>query len=525
LAPQAAHSQVPPVVVGAGIGLGYGPLSIVPVSAGIPVFTQGDSIWVQSYSNSTDTTLILNSPFGGVEGPVYLAADSLTKLYTILPGDPSGVWTLDVFPASKVSSQVEIMVSNFTALPPPNFEGAGLEGDNLTVAYSMANTPAYSVQACLMGSLESPSVDLPLPPSIGGELQVSVNGTGITSLAPSATKSFESWSELYEEMTYANGTNLVSDQVLAADTPATLLGTSTVPVTTGMTTYLNLRTGRYDLRSYVRGATGLLTFDTPYLRVNGTAWVSLAGCSDLASVDSDSFQLTANLNGSTTGWPRQLITMYEDQGVDSFTMSKVPVEEVRIDLGNATQAAGLSAVAADVTGAGVTGGGVESFASHDAEVYVVGREFPLDLTVTLSFENVTSQSYFADFELPFSTASLPVPIGAINITASSGGSPLANATVYVSAVGDRSTPISTNGTGFASIVLPPGSYNLTLSDRGNKATEIVQVASGQTTAVSLDVSPSGFTLLEVALLGLLAVGVGVNALIWRDYARRRNAFR
>jgi hypothetical protein len=521
LFPQAALSQTVTITYSPGIGLGYGPQSIVPVGAGVPIYTVGDSIWAQSYINSSTITLTLNSPKGTVTNAVYLSPESIAKVYTISPSDPPGEWTLLVYQSASSStfSQVNIDVSNTTSLQAPAYVGAGLSNGAVSIGYEMPTTSAYAVQACLLGAQASPETVLPLPTLLGGAMDVTLNGTTVSSFSPSSKSAFESWFELYTQRTWVNGTNLVSDQVLAAETRVVTEGITSGAVTTALAASMNLRTGRYDLRTYVRDSAGLLTFDTPYLRTNGSTWISLQGCSSLGNVVSDSFVLSGALNTTTSQWPRHLLTMYDVNGVDSFTLSSVPTQEVRVGLGNSTQARELAHV-----GVQASGPGVAAWEAYNGSVYVIASSFPLDLSIMISFENITSETFQAQFASPFEATTLQIPTGAINVTALASGVRLANATVSVGAIGPTTGSVRTNGSGSASIVLPPGSYNLTLSNSGSVVTQTVQLSQGQTVSVALDSASPGFPVLAAALALVLVASVGVNLLIWRAYARRKSSF-
>jgi hypothetical protein len=521
LIPQAALSQTVTITSSPGIGLGYGPKSIVPVSAGVPIYTEGDSIWAQSYINSSTITLILSSPKGTVTNAVYLSPDSIAMVYAILPSDPPGEWTLTVYPSASSSTffQVDIEVSNATSLQAPAYVGAGLSDGAVSIGYEMPTTSAYAVQACLLGAQASPETVIALPTSLGGGMDITLNGTTVSSFSPSSKVAFDSWFELYTQRTWVNGTNLVSEQVLAGETQVVTEGVASGAVTAGLETNLNLRNGRYDLRTYVRDSSGLLTFDTPYLRASGGTWISLQGCSSLANVASEGFDLDARLNTTTSQWPRYLLTMYDVNGIDSFTMSSVPTREVRVDLGNSTQARELTHV-----GVKLSGPGVATWEAYNGSVYVIASSFPLDLSVVVSFENITSETFQAGFAAPFETTALQIPTATINVTTFVSGVRLANATVSVGAVGSSSGSVRTNSSASASIILPPGSYNLTLSNGGSVVSQTVQLSQGQTVPVALDIAPPGPPVLAAALALVLVASVGANLLVWRTYARRKSSF-
>lgn len=517
LASQAAFSQPPGTSI-PDIGLGYGPQSIVPLTSGSPVMSQGDALWAQSYESATSLTLILISPSGAASQFVNLPPGQLVNVYTFSQSDPAGNWTLDVYTGQAVD-QVRLAVVSGSYPLTPTLSGAGLARDSLALRYSLPATPAYGIQACLMGAQEGPSSTLQLPPSVGGSLEVSLNDSSVAALAPSVTSPTPIWFELYTPRAVLNGTALISAEVQAASTQVFNLGVSPTAVSAPLAGALVFRDGRYDLRTFVRTPSGLASFDTPYLR-NGTAWISLAGCSDLAQVTSGSFQLDAKLNGSAATWPRRLIMMYDVGGVESFGVSNVEAAEARVDLGNSSQASQLSKVGVSVEGTVTT-----AWDAYNGSVYLMASSFPLSFEVRLSFENVTTETFHVDIPEAFWIGSLQVPFGEVNVSAVSGGSSASNATVLVAPAGSPPAALRTDANGTASIVLPPGEYNFTLSLAGRSVSEVVQVEQGTTADARLDLGSGSPPVLLYLLAVVLVVGVGLDAVVWRAYLRRRAAFR
>ncbi len=501
------------------LGLGYGPLSVQPASRAVPIFAPGDDLWVQSYSNSSTMTLILATPNGSVFPSVELPPGGLAKIFAFPSTGPVGQWTLDAYLGGGLA-QVVFPVLNATALPPPAVASVGLSKGDLVLGYSVADTSAYGIQACLMGPGAGGESTFQLPGSVGSDMTVSLNGSSISAFAPQAQQPFSAWFQLYTPRTYSTAGGLVTYDTMAGQSQVLTLGASTEPSTGLMATYLSLRTGPYDLRSYVRTSAGISAYDTPYLMVNGSAWVSLGACSQIIQVTSGSFQLSAPLNGTASSWPTSLITTYNDHGIDSFTLSGVPAPETRIGLGNATRAVSLGMVTATASGADV----VESDA-YGGSLYVTARSFPALASVALDFENVTTVAFPVSVSGPYQTESIQPSLGTVDAFAVSAGTPIGNATLTVDKAGSQPAHLKTGRGGALTLVLPPGEYNFSMSVGGTTVSKVVQVYPGQTAEVTLTPAAAKFPALSLALAVILAAGVAADIVVWRAYLLRRKALR
>ena len=501
------------------LGLGYGPLSVQPASTAVPVFAPGDSLWVQSYSNSSTITLILASPNGSVFPSVELPPDGLVKVYSFPPSGPVGEWTLDAYIGGGLT-QVSFSVASATPVPPPTLESVGLSKGNLVLDYSIANTTAYGIQACLMGPGSGGTTTLQLPPSLASYMTVSLNGSSISAFAPQAEQPFSAWFQLYTPRTYFTSGGLVTYDTMAGQSQVLTLGASTEPTTAQLDTFLSLRNGSYDLRSYVRTPAGISSYDTSYVLVNGSAWVSLGACVQTTQVTSSSFQLSAPLNGTASSWPTSLITTYIDNGIGGFTFSKAPAPETRISLGNATQAVGLGMVKVTASGGGVVGSDV-----YGGNLYVVVRSYPALASVALNFENVTTVTFPVTILGPYRTESIQPSVGTVDASAVDAGAPVGNATLLVESVGSQPARLKSGEGGSVSVALPPGEYNFSMRFGGVTVSQLVQAYSGEATQVTLNAATPRFPVLLVALGAVLALGVAIDVVVWRAYILRRRALR
>lgn len=503
---------------GLQIGLGYGPTSITKVGGGVPVFTAGDEIWARSFYNSTVVGVSLTSPGGTVVETVALEPGNAVALYQLTGKDPSGTWTMYVNSfTGTVAGSVKILVANSSSVLEPASVAASLVQGSLQLRYSLPPTSAYNIEACTMGSAATSSTTLTLPGSIGGSLNVTLTQEGATLAAPYASVPFVTWLELYAPRGYVNGTSLVSELVLAAQTTPVPIQNFTQLTAAKMDDQLNLRPGRYDLRTFVRGPSGLTTFESQYLLTNSSAWVSMAGCSQALYVTSTPFTLTSSLAGSNSTWPRELFLMYTEDSVDSYTASRIPVEPARIDVKTPS---GSSLVGATLS---LTGQGVQSWGAYQGGVYLIGSRFPIGATVGIDFQGTGSETFDVTVPGAFSYVTLEADSGNLRVQTLVRGVSQANVTFYISQSGASPASFTSGANGTQSVVLRPGSYNVTAVFSGQAVSSEVEVTSGGKAAVVLDVNPPQPPLLEYALAGVLVAGVALNFFAWRAYFERKSA--
>jgi hypothetical protein len=520
LSPSFAFAQSVSPEPPATVGLGFGPLSIEPVNLGIPVYAPGDQLWVQSFENKSGTFLTLAPPSGNPGSSVLLAAGGLIRLHTFADSDPSGVWTLWV--ESLGSGTTIVLNVTLAAAPPqllPNFVRGNLSGNELKLTYGIPPTPAYNIQECTMGTAGGSSTSFRLPTSIGGTLSVDLSGGEATVATSGALTTFTGWLEVHTSRAFANGEALVSEETMAARTPGVfdLNGTSLGQVVQ-LSPEMSLRPGRYDLRAFVSGPSGLASYDAPYLRTNSSGWIALSGCTQLSSVGSSSFVMSDSLDDSNSTWPRSLYTMYTVGGVDSFTVSGVPTMEARIDVRNTETLANLAGVELQATGEGV-----QSWGTLGGGVYVIGTSFPLRVSVGATFRGVVSESYNVTISDSFSHVQLGVEAGTLTVRTSDGGLPLANVPVDVSAKSPGGASFMTDGHGNLTLTLPPGVYNVTASYAGKTASNEGDVQAGADALLSIDFGTHSSPYAVYALFVVLAVGLGINVAVWRAYVKRRSS--
>ena len=150
LFPRAANGQVTLVPATPDIGLGFSPSSILPISHGVPIFTQGDEIWLESYYNATIEAFLENPQGGAATGVLAVEPGQLFLLYSLNGTDYSSPWTLSVATPSGTEDVLLLVVPPDNSLDPlPS--GAHLTGNELNQTFSLPPTDAYDIQVCAMG--------------------------------------------------------------------------------------------------------------------------------------------------------------------------------------------------------------------------------------------------------------------------------------------------------------------------------------------------------------------------------------
>lgn len=520
--PAAAVALAPPPPPQVNLALGYGPQSMEPVTFGVPVFTAGDQLWVESFYNTTTYLITLNEPAstgGGVaQAQYFLSPGVLLNLYTFGVGDPLGNWSLNLYSTVHgTSTTLRIAVVGSASLVPA-FDGAEVIGSSLSLAYTLPATSAYDVQECTMGASPSSAATFQLPGNVGGTLGVSLRGTAATVSASGAANGFTGWLELYTSRAFQNGGTVVSDETMAAKSQGIFhLNSTSITDQVVLNPDLALRPGRYDLRAYARGPSGLTSYDAPFLLLNGTDWVSLGSCTQRASISSSSFHLTTSMDGPSSTWPRKLYTMYTSEGVDGVTVSTVPVSEAKIDIKNNATSGLLTGV--DITASGV---GVQSWSGYNSAVYVIGTSYPLTVNVTLGFEKVSQESFDVRIPGPFQQVPLRVEAGTLAVSLAANGRPLANATVRVTSAGSqRPVLFSSDVHGNLTLTLPPGDYEVNASLGGVSGERNTRIVAGQTDHIRIDLGSGGVPAMDYVLAAVMVAGVGANLLVWRAYRERR----
>ena len=497
----------------APIGLGFSPTTIEPVAKGIPIFTVGDSIWAESYSSDL-LTIVVNYPYGTSSFLYYLEPGGLGDLHTFAASDPAGNWSVSVFDdVTEASSYASFLLVHSNLTLTPRQVGANLTQSDLDLAYSLPPTDAYNMQACTLSAISGPKSTFTLPKSLGTTLEVSLNGSTVMVDTPGLKAPASVWTDIDATRSYLNGTTILSEESLAAQTGvATANGSK---VAEPLSQELNLRAGRYDLRLYFRSYSGLLLFEAPYLLTGEGEWISLQTCNQLLSVNSNSFEMVANIAKGPPTWPRSLLLMYSVDGIDASTQSNVSGLAARVQL--------LPYSPGEVSGVGGTASGsaIAAWDSYNGSVYLIGTSFPLQARFDVRYEGITTDSFSMTLSSPYSVYDLDAPDGELMLQSALNGSPLANSTISLSFQGGPLLPFQTNGHGNLTLVLPPGDYNLTASYDNHTSAVSMEVGPNSTSSGVLDFESLTPPVILVALAVVAVAAVGVNVLVWINTLRKK----
>jgi len=510
------------------IGLGYGPTSVQPISQGVPVYSRGDNMWLESYYNATiDVTLV--SPQGTAKtGFVAVDPGQLFELYSFKSTDPSGNWTLSVTTLLGVNDVTVFLVPPDSSLK-PTFSGARLEGNLLNQTFALPRTDAYDIEICTEGQNVASNFGFSLG-GLNGSLTVSLLNDSAVFSAYGIPSPLSAWLELYSQYTYeisgggksSPGSLIFSQDLLVASTPViSLYPPEALNQSVAFLQQMPIRQGRFDLRVFDRTASGLALHDAQLLRTAGGAWIPLGGCTSRASAFSSELSVTTDLNSANSTWPRQLLTMYSMSGVESYTEIPVPRGEAAVHFRTYPDGGPLTGVSFTASMAGLASSDWDVASSS---VYLMTSGLPGLLSIRLSFSGIVFETVNVTVAGPYSSKTLSMAAGTLTVSATQQGKTLANATISVGAQGSPPVAIKTGAPGSSSILLPPGNYSVSASYSGVSSSRSASVTPGHISSVSLDLTQQSVPVLLYALIALGAGGVAVNIFLWRQYLERRKVY-
>lgn len=503
------------------IGLGYDPSTVQPVADGIPVYTAGDQMWIQSYYNTT-ALIQLQNPRGEVpNGLVTLDPGQVYDIYTFGAADLPGQWTLSVTTNYAIVN-IPITLGLANASLVPQYLGASLSSNLLNQAFELPPTSAYDVQACTAGQFLGSTVTYALEGRENGSIDVALNGNSSRVSVSQAPYPLAVWLELYSPYSYVvGGGGVVSQNLLVSETQEFTISPPSASVVLQWIDQMPLHYGRFDLRIYVRTTSGLSLYEAPFLRTNQGEWIALAGCTSIISVSSRVFTLSTSLDASNSTWPRRLYTMYDLDGVESFSVIPVAANETAIHLTDYPFHRPLTGVAINASAPDVAG---DQWDAYNSTVYLLAPSFPSTVSIGLSFGGVVTEVVKATIPAPYWPVTLSVKAGTLLASAVYEGKAVANATFYLSSPGTGPVEVEPNPLGTLSIELPPGNYNVSASYQGTSTSEPVEVGVGQTSSATLELVPPPFPTLLYLLVGVAFAATAANVLIWRLYLLRRRAY-
>ena len=504
------------------IGLGYSPATVQPVASGVPVYTVGDQLWIQSFYTNTTALVQLQNPRGEVpNGLITLDPNEVYDLYTFGAADIPGQWTLTIT-TSYANFNIPFTLVTTNASLIPRYVGSSLSDNFLDQAFELPQTSAYDIQACAAGQSLGSTVIYGLEGGRNGSIDVSL-GENSTRVSVSQTPyPLSVWLELYSSYSYeVGGGGLVSQNLLVSGTQEYTISPPSTGVVLQWVNQMPLHYGRFDLRVYVRTTSGLSLYEAPFLRTTSGEWIALSDCTSLVNVSSEVFTLSTSLDASNSTWPRQLYTMYDQAGVESYSVTSVVANETAIHLTDYPFHKPLAGVVISASAPGVAEGGWEAY---NSTLYLLVPSFPSTVSIDVSFGGVVTEIVKTTIPAPYWPETLSIKAGTLQASAVYQGKAVANATFSLSAPGAGAVEVKPNTLGTLAIQLPPGNYTVSASYQGTSASETVDVAVGQTSFATLELNPPPFPTVLYLLIGVAVATALANILIWRQYLLRRRAY-
>jgi hypothetical protein len=497
------------------LGLGYSATSVVPVSAGLPVYTKGDQLWVESFYSYPVVAMLLAANQTIVAPPRYLYPESTGLLYVFGSSDPLGSWKLQLLGSDSASVVFQLVGADGVNA---SVTGLSLSGNTATYAISVTGNGTYSDQACLLG-VANPTVTIGLPPLLssgslrvqwhGSSLSVTRNGTVFNSFA----YSFELFQPYSYELPGSSGLDTVQLEV-GFSVPVVVTQVNASAQVVPMTWLASPREGEFDLRAVITSQSGSQTTDVPVLFAGG-GMVSLSLCTPLVHLTSNAFMLSADLDLPSSRWPRQLVLLSSANGVEGYSLYQIPWEVARAEVLGGPSGSPLTS-ATLTAGSAPTGDSLSVFGN---EIFFAGPEgsFVGSVHVTLSQLGRTS-ALNVSFSSPYTAEVLQVPAGELSVSAVSGGALLGNASVTVASPGGSLT--RTSGSHPVVFELLPGSYNLSATQGVQTSLANAMVVAGNSTQVVMDLTPQGEGSAFIVLLAAALAGVGANVVVWLVLPKR-----
>ena len=499
--------------------MGFGPGVVSPVSGGIPVYTAGDQMWLMSDSHD-QFFVTLHAPNGAALISAQVTSNGPSLLSTFSAFDPAGTWTLSVVDESQPSqgfAPIPILLVQ-DDLSPPQLASYSLTGTGtLRMNFNLTDTTQYDLQACAVGSAVPEGVSFSLPPTIGsGQLIIQRNGTQTSVSAQGELVSpFNFWVELHQNYSYYLGSpsTVVSRDVRVAATEAVSIVPGASSVGANLTTFAQIRTGRFTLRAFFDTPSGLSVAQTQVVVPDDSGeWISLPGCSASADVSSAAFSLSTSLETNSSTWPTTVYTMYESEGVEMVAETALHLMPAVVNVVASPWETPLTDSLLEFT----TGPQVLQSASGDGSLYLVASQYPVQVGVTLD-HNLTRVIVI---EQPFSTTKVSVNSSKLDVQTYLDGSPATGIPITI-LVGDEGFADAVSGSSASVFYLPEGNYTVeaTLGNDTNAVGFVSQTGAFSVVSVRFASAPGEEGL--YALLAAATVGAVASAILWVEVYRDR----
>jgi hypothetical protein len=433
-------------------------------------------------------------------------------LFTFSSTDATGAWTLT---ARTTTQEVGVQFYLVSGGSPAVLSGYDLVTTGvLAMNYTLESASAYDVSACTAGAQSAATVYVPVPTSLGGgALLLSLNGTTV-SVIPEGSGSFTFWVGLTQNYAYQvnDSSAVVSKSMEVAQTaPAQVSGGLSGTFSTSLEGNLPMRTGEYTLSANFESSQGLSVHDTSVLITGTGSWVWLQGCSEAETPLSTTVTVTASLNNGPAVWPRDVYIIYQQLGVQLFSVVSVSVQPATVQMVASPWGQPLTDSQIEVSGA-------SGLVAGNGTVYLIAQQYPIEISVATPQTEPQNVSVGA----PYSDTLVQVPADQVVVKTLAGGSPVSGA--EVSLYSDGTVATETSSGGVAVFYVPPGNYTVSGTFGGAVVTYDLTTQGAATPGASLPVSlqfggGSSETLVYI-LLGTLGLGVVISAAVWTTVYRR-----
>ncbi len=521
----AASSSFQPAPVGAQtqafsqypLSMGFGPGVLTPVSQGIPVYTQGDQIWLASDSQD-ELTATLTIPGGAAVASVNLAPMDPVLLYALPSSGPEGSLILTIAPSSQplVGEETTLFVAGQNGLAPATLDNYSLSGGGqLAMNLTLSTTTQYDIQACAVGSAPPEAASLSIPSSVGtGRLLVAKNGSTLDiSTQGSILHPFEFWVELHQNYSYAtNGpSTVISRDVAVAEITTVQMTANQTSANATLVDNAQIRDGRFTVRAFFDTPTGIAVEQTPILIPGNDTWISLQGCSSTAGVKTTTFSLSASLADPVSSWPTMVYTMYTSYGVEMVTETRLGLQPAAVRVLASSWEVPLNDSLITFT----PGSGVADSSSGGATFYMISSHYPVQVGVS-----VGGQTQAISVEQPFSSTVVQVNSSKLSVATYLNGKPASGASINVM-TGSGTIAHAVSGAGFSVFYLPQGNYTVRVSLGNSTIVEKVLSETGSSSVLSAYFTTSPDREGLYLLLATAGIGSVASAVVWVKVYRDR----
>ena len=508
--PSAAQSQAQPSF----IELGYGPGNLESIQNGIPIYAPGDSMWLLSTSSKVSSIQLI-SPNGTTELQHTITQSAVYDLYRFSSSDIAGNWSLGITLDNFSTTTLQIPFVNPTAHPIgvslSNYTfGAG----NLNLNFAVTPNNSFDVQTCLGSADVNSSIVIPIPAKLGAGEMLVIGGTRASELTfeGTVTSPFIFWFEMEYSYSYKGslGGEYISRDISVFKSN-TVVVSSPIPAALQISNSTSPREGRYTMNAYFQSSNGITVEQTTALLLNGLNWAWTGGC-ESAQVTSSSFTSKQSLQGDVLSWPTSLYYMYEVDGVDSYTQIPVSLKVARVDFVGSLSNSNLHYLGYTVA----QNGNIDQSNIYDGSLFLVGRSFPLRIQVTADFGGSNLPAHNLTITTPYTIEQVVINVGEINASITNNTIPLSGASIVADNGQGGTASSSSNAEGIAVLIVPTGTYNVTVTSRGQSLTHSVSVTTDGKITLPFDfmsTSPPSDNL-EYVLISLVIIGLLANIVLW-----------